>query len=212
MAESMKILAVSDRVMDHLYSTTVTRNYSDVDLIIGCGDLPFYYLEFLISSLNVPLVYVMGNHDNGPQYTADGRILTSCPGGRHIHGRTVQSKGVLMAGLEGSMRYRPYAPLMYTEGEMRRQVSRLLPGLLWNRIRHGRYLDILVTHSPPLDLHDRSDPAHTGFKIFLNFMRWFKPRFLLHGHIHIYRRDATTVTDFEQTRVMNVYPYRIIEY
>jgi Icc-related predicted phosphoesterase len=207
----MKILAVSDRVMDRLYSTSVTRNYPDVDLLIGCGDLPFYYLEFLISSLNVPLVYVLGNHDLGPQYTADGRVLTSVPGGRDIHGRVVQAEGILLAGLEGSMRYRPSAPLMYTEAEMRYQVSRLLPGLLWNRIRHGRYLDILVTHSPPLHLHDRRDQAHTGFRIFLNLMRWFKPRYLLHGHVHIYRQDAIRETDFEQTRVINVYPMHILE-
>ena len=39
---------------------------------------------------------------------------------------------------------------MYSEPEMRRQVARLLPPLLINRVRHGRFLDILVTHSPPV--------------------------------------------------------------
>ena len=42
----MKILAVSDRVMDQIYCTDVRQKYPDVDLVIGCGDLPFYYLEF----------------------------------------------------------------------------------------------------------------------------------------------------------------------
>ena len=33
------------------------------DLVIGCGDLPFDYLEYLVSRLDVPLLYVPGNHD-----------------------------------------------------------------------------------------------------------------------------------------------------
>jgi hypothetical protein len=40
----------------------------------------------------------------------------------------------------------------------------------------------------------------------------FKPRFLLHGHAHIYRRDTVTVTHYKATDVINVYPYRLIEY
>src|SRR5205823_4064430 len=33
------------------------------DLVVGCGDLPFDYLEYLVSRLDVPLLYVPGNHD-----------------------------------------------------------------------------------------------------------------------------------------------------
>ena len=52
----MKILAVSDRVLDKLYSGTIRQTYTDVDLMIGCGDLPFYYLDFLTSAIDAPLV------------------------------------------------------------------------------------------------------------------------------------------------------------
>jgi uncharacterized protein len=207
----MKILAVSDRVLDRLYCSDVKQKYADIDLIIGCGDLPFYYLDFLISALDVPLVYVLGNHDQGPQYTADGRILTDVRGGRNIHARSVECEGLLIAGLEGSMRYRPQAALMYSEAEMRQQVTRLVPRLLLNRQRYGRYLDILVTHSPPFGVHDRSDIAHTGFKIFNTFIKLFKPRYLLHGHIHLYRQNTPRVTLVENTSVINVYPYRILD-
>ena len=134
----MKILAVSDRVMSHLYSTQVRPNYPDVDLLISCGDLPFYYLEYLVSALDVPLLYVCGNHDTTPQYTTDGRMLKQVNGGCDIHGQVVFEKGLIFAGLEGSMRYRPHAPLMYTESEMNREISRLVPRLLWNWVRHGR--------------------------------------------------------------------------
>ncbi len=68
----MRILAVSDRVMDKLYSGQARQLFPDVDLLIGCGDLPFYYLDFLTSAIDAPLVYVRGNHDDAPQYGADG--------------------------------------------------------------------------------------------------------------------------------------------
>ncbi len=206
----MKILAVSDRVLDVLYQGHVREYMPDLDLIIGCGDLPYYYLDFLISALNVPLLYVRGNHDQGPQYTADGRVLNEVPGGINLHGQTYEFRGLLLAGLEGSMRYRPHASLMYTEREMRWQFSQLVPRLLYNRSRHGRYLDVLVTHSPPFGIHDRPDLPHTGFKVFLTLMRMFRPRYLLHGHIHLYRTDAVRETQFEETAVINVYPYRLL--
>jgi uncharacterized protein len=212
MANSLKILAVSDRVMENLYTPNIRDYHSDVDLIIGCGDLPFYYLDFLISALDVPLVYVRGNHDEGPQYAVDKRVLTHVPGGQEIHGRSVHVKGILLAGLEGSMRYRPRASLMYTEAEMRREIVRLLPHLFWNRQRYGRFLDILITHSPPLGIHDRSDLPHTGFRVFLTLLKLFKPSMMLHGHIHLYRQDALRVSQFMQTTILNVYPYRILDF
>jgi uncharacterized protein len=208
----MKILAVSDRVMEQLYCADVRQKYPDVDLIIGCGDLPFYYLDFLVSALDRRLVYVRGNHDKGPQYTVEGRVLEKVPGGDDIHGRVAKREGLLLAGLEGSMRYQPNAPFMYTESEMRYQVAQLLPLLLRNKLRYGRFLDILVTHSPPFGIHDKPDIPHTGFKIFSNLLQWVKPRYMLHGHIHIYRRDTVTVSKIAETTIINVYPYRLIDY
>lgn len=207
----MKLLAVSDRVLGHLYSAHVRQKYPDIDLIIGCGDVPFYYLEFLISALDVPLLYVRGNHDTSPQYTTGGRTLTSVQGGIDLHAQVVTVNGLTFAGLEGSMRYRPNAPLMYNEPEMRWQALRILPRLLWRRIRYGRALDIMVTHSPPYGIHDRPDLAHTGFRVFRDIIRFFKPRFFLHGHIHVYRHDVPRVTQVGETTVINVYPYRILD-
>jgi Icc-related predicted phosphoesterase len=208
----MRIMAVSDRLVDHLYASDVGARYPDIDLLVGCGDLPFYYPEFLLSALNTPLVYVKGNHDKGPQYTAEGRVLTNVEGGEEIHGRITLVNGLLVAGLEGSMRYRPNAPLMYTEKEMRWNVARLIPSLLWSRVRHGRPLDILITHSPPYLIHDGSDLAHRGFKIYRTFLDRFRPRYMLHGHVHVYRNDIPRVTRFCETTVINVYPYRVFDY
>jgi hypothetical protein len=43
-------------------------------------------------------------------------------------------------------------------------------------------------------------------------MDLFRPKLLLHGHSHVYRNDAITVTRYKDTRVVNVYPYRVIEW
>lgn len=205
-------MAVSDRIVEHLYTSDVQSRYRGVDLLIGCGDLPFYYLEFLISALDARMVYVRGNHDNGPQYLADGRALDRVPGGIDIHRRIVEIDGMIVAGLEGSMRYRPKAPYMYTEQEMRWNALSLYPQLILNRIRYGRAMDILVTHSPPAGIHDQRDPAHRGFVVLCTLMRTFKPRYLLHGHVHVYRNDVPRVTKYLDTTVINVYPYRVLEY
>lgn len=207
----MRVLAVSDRVVDSLYHGQVGEKYPNLDLLIGCGDLPFYYLDFLTSAIDAPMVYVRGNHDNGPQHGADGRIWKDVRGGLDLHGKVIMRRGIILAGLEGSMRYKPNVPFMYTESEMRMQIAQMVPRLLWNRQRFGRALDILVTHSPPYGIHDRSDLPHTGFKVFLSFMRMFRPRYLLHGHIHLYRTDTPRVTRFEDTTVINVYPQYLLE-
>ncbi len=207
----MKILAVSDKVLDFLYSNNVRKNIPDVDLILGCGDLPYYYLDFLVSALDVPLYYVHGNHDGNPQYVSGRGQLTGVRGGTDIHAQVVKHKNLLIAGLSGSMRYRTGAPYMYSENEMRGQVARLVPRLLWNRQRYGRFLDILITHSPPFGIHDRSDLAHTGFMVFLNLMSIFKPRYHLHGHIHIYRQDTPRRSQYKQTEIINIYPYKVLE-
>ncbi len=207
----MKLLAVSDRVLDKLYSGQARQYFSDVDLIIGCGDLPFYYLDFLTSALDAPLVYVRGNHDESPQYGVDGKVWTSVRGGVNIHGKIVVRRGLILAGLQGSMRYKAHASYMYSESEMRMTVAQMVPRLLWNRQRLGRALDVLVTHSPPFGIHDRRDLPHTGFKVFLSFLRLFRPRYHLHGHIHIYRQDEVVRTQFEDTTVINVYPYQVLE-
>ena len=110
------------------------------------------------------------------------------------------------------MRYQPGAIHQYTEGEMRARTVKLIPRLLMNKVLYGRYLDILATHSPPFGIHDGEDLPHVGFKSFLTLMRYFKPKYLLHGHKHVYRRDTITMTRYYQTRVVNVYPVRTLNW
>jgi Icc-related predicted phosphoesterase len=206
----VRILAVSDQVVDAVYSRSICERFGDAGLVISCGDLPYSYLEFIVSMLNAPSFYVHGNHDS-PEYRASGVTLTEPGGWVNLDGRIVEAKGLLMAGLEGSLRYKPDVPFQYTEQEMAWKVHALTPILLMNRFRYGRYVDIMVTHSPPYGIHDGPDLPHRGFQAFLGFMDRFKPRYLLHGHKHVYGPEPTR-TRYGETEVINVYPYRVIDF
>jgi Icc-related predicted phosphoesterase len=206
----VKILAVSDQVVKGIYSSHIRKRFGDVDMVISCGDLSYPYLEFIVSMLDVPCFFVHGNHD-GPIHTADGCVLTEPGGWIDLDGRTAEAKGVLLGGLEGSIRYRPDGCFQYTEAEMKLKALQLAWALVMNRLRYGRYLDILVAHAPPLGIHDGEDWPHRGFKVFLDLMARFQPRYLLHGHKHIYGLEAWQ-TRYQDTEVINVYPYRVIEW
>ncbi len=207
----MRILAISDKVVPTLYGPGIRRHVGDVDLIVSCGDLPYYYIDFVVSMLDRPCVFVFGNHAKEAEYWANNRTVSAPAGAFNLHARTYNHDGLLMAGLEGSIRYNSAPRFQYTDAEMWGNIARLIPGLLTNRLRYGRWLDVLVAHSPPRGIHDQPDRAHTGFASFLRFMQYFKPRYLLHGHIHIYRQDTITWTRYQETEVINVYPYRILE-
>jgi uncharacterized protein len=205
----LKILAVSDMVVDRLYSTKVAEHFCDVELILGCGDLPYDYLEFLVTAMNVPLLYVPGNHD--PAY--DEKIPSARAHGCDYLDRKVMSvKGLNIAGAGGSIRYRPACPNQYTQSQMYSRMSSFMPRLLWYLQKHANSLDIFIAHSPPFGIHDDNDQAHTGFSAFRDFIKSFKPRYFLHGHTMVYKNNIeSSITKVGTTTVINVYPYRIIE-
>lgn len=182
-------------------AANLRRRYKDIELIVSCGDLPAVYLEFITSILNVPLFYVRGNHDE--------RYTQTPPGGDNLHGRLIHYHGLTFYGLEGSMRYNK-SPIQYTDGEMTRKVIRAYPRLAYNKWRHGG-LDVLVTHSPPRGIHDAEDLPHQGFKALLRFMDWYKPRYMLHGHVHTWDRRKQTETQYGNTCIMNINPVTVID-
>jgi Icc-related predicted phosphoesterase len=207
----VKVLAVTDRVVEFIYSPCLVEKFSDVDLVLSCGDLPYYYLEYIVTILNVPLLYVHGNHDPPVEYSWDGRRSAGPAGCINVHGRLTQEKGLSVVGLEGSIRYKPQGHYQYTDLQMWRQTLGIAPTLLFNRLIAGQPLDILLAHSPPYGIHNGRDRTHMGFKSFLGLMRWFKPRYLLHGHRHVYNPLEVTETQYDQTMVINVYPYKVLE-
>lgn len=207
-ASIVKILAVSDQVVDRIYSLSSSGHFQDVELILGCGDLPYEYLEYLVTILNVPLFYVPGNHD--PQFDIKS-VASRAQGGFNLDLKTVRHKKFLIGGLGGCIRYRPDGINQYTQAEAYTRAFRLLPGLLLNQMRYGRALDILISHSPPFEIHDDTDPAHHGLKALNWLIRVAKPRYHFHGHTHFFKNNILNAeTTVGITKIMNVYPYKTI--
>ena len=191
----MKILAVSDEESPSLWSERVRDIAGNVDLIISCGDLRNDYLDFLLTMINAPLLYVFGNHD---EHAIEGGIC--------IDGKICEVEGVTVAGLGGSVRYRQGVN-MYSESEMRRRYWRLWPGL-W--VSGG--VDVLVTHSPARGWGDLDDRAHAGFEVFNVILNRYRPKYMLHGHVHpSYGRVKREHVHTSGTRIVNVCGYRLIE-
>ncbi|MBN2531528.1 MAG: metallophosphoesterase [Spirochaetales bacterium] len=218
----MKILCISDHIDSIIYSMQIKCRYKDIDLVISAGDLRLSYYDFIMSNLNKPLYFVFGNHKlNGIEYYKKEyrRDIYSSPlwnklhfkgGATHIDQKIKRYKNLFIAGLGGSLWYNGGGN-QFTEAGMFLKMIKLLPGLIFNKIVYGRFIDILVTHSPPYGIHDKEDRCHRGFKVFLLFMRLFKPRYLIHGHIHLYNVNENRIDKYLDTLVVNAYNHHTIE-
>jgi hypothetical protein len=220
----MKILCVADHVDPLIYSPAIKTRFDSVELVLSAGDLPLSYYDFIMSTLNKPLLFVFGNHNlrylhlyrrpaspyDRPEdsRSALGGYLPT--GGTYVGNRVRRVGGLLVAGLGGSMWYNG-GENQYTELQTSFRILHLAPRLLLNRLLRGRYLDILLTHAPPRGIHDQQDPCHTGFRGYLWFMRVFKPRYLVHGHTHLYSGEQARITRYRETTVVNAYDHVVID-
>jgi uncharacterized protein len=183
-------------------AANLRRRYADIDVVVSCGDMPVTYLEFITTILGVPLLYVRGNHDE--------MYERAPPGGIDLHNNIFEYRGITFVGLEGSMRYNK-GSIQYTQSQMHWMVNGLSLRMLWRKRKYGRGADVFVAHSPARGIHDAEDLPHTGFDAFLRFMRWYRPRYMLHGHVHTWDRRKKVITTYEDTCVMNINPYMVIE-
>ena len=198
----MKILLISDIESKYLWDFYENGKLDDIDLIISCGDLKASYLSFLVTMSNVPLLYVHGNHDNRYEKNPpDGCIC--------IEDDIYVYNGIRILGLGGSMCYN-YGPHQYTERQMQQRVRKL-----WFKLKRHRGFDILVTHSPAYGFGDGEDLPHTGYKVFHKLLEKYKPRYFVHGHMHLNYygrpRQSRESAYNEHTTVVNAYERCIIE-
>jgi hypothetical protein len=190
----VRVLAVSDVVEQGLWADIGPARGADV--ILGCGDLPFEYLGYLMNALDVPLVFVPGNHDpdlSGYRVSRAGLTLRAGlparppwpDGAVSADGRVVDVAGLRIAGLGGSRRYRP-GPNQYTDRQQARRAQWLAVRIRLRRPRRRRAhrLDVLLTHAPPRGVgDDGADPVHQGFPALNLLTARLQPAVLLHGHV-----------------------------
>ncbi len=219
----MIILSVADHVDPLVYSHSIKDRFGGIDCILGAGDLDISYYEYIVSCLNKPLYFVFGNHnlknlsffrpspDSYP--AADWKDRSSRGfGSICVDGKVVRDKkyNLIIAGLGGCRRYNK-GEHQFTEFQMFMRIIPLIPRMFFNRIFQRRWLDILLTHATPAGIHDRDDPCHRGFKSFIWFMRRFKPKYLIHGHVHLYDINAQRASRFDDTTVLNAYNHIVFD-
>ena len=186
----MKILAVGDITEPSLYDDFDKSRYSDIDLILSCGDVDPGYLDFLATMISKPLYYVRGNHDKF-------KFRDFMPGA-DVDDRVVVYKGVKIAGLEGSM-WHGGSGIEYRESEMSWKVFKLEI-----KIRLKRGVDVILAHAPPYGIGDLPDVCHRGFKSFRRLIFQFHPTYFIHAHVHpSYSHKIKRVIPVDETRVVN---------
>ncbi len=207
----MRILAIADAVSPIVYSENFPKNLPPFDLVVSAGDMPGHVLEFLATKLKVPPVYVLGNHGDAYLYDAETDRVALPGGCLNAHRRVLEVNGVLIAGIEGSARYRP-GPHQYSESQMQLHGLALTPRLLWNLRRKGRAVDILLTHAPPKGPHEGENYPHRGVPAFNRFVQAWRPKLHVHGHVHLSGANAPREYVTETgVRVVNAFEFTLIE-
>lgn len=194
----MKILLLADIEDPALWDYFSPDRVKGYDLILAAGDLKAEYLTFLVTMSNLPVFYVHGNHNAAyDHYPPEG---CEC-----IDDRLVTYRGLRILGLGGSARY-SREPYQYTEREMRRRIARLRFAV-WK----ARGVDIVLTHCPPKGYGDADDYAHRGFEAFLPMLDRWKPKALVHGHVHMTYGDIKRELPYGETRIINAYQRYTLE-
>ncbi len=194
----MKLLVISDAPDPGLWDYFSKEKLQGADAIISCGDLPSNYLTFLVTMANRPLFYVHGNHD--VRYASLPPEGCDC-----IDGKVIEFKGYRILGLGGCMKYND-SEQQYTERQMKRRIARLE-----RQLKRGG-VDILVTHAPSEGIGDMDDPCHRGFACFKDLLERFKPRYHLHGHVHLqYNPTMPRTRQYGETTVVNASGKYLIE-
>ncbi len=201
----MKILTISDVVEPVLYGASLSSYTDGVEAVISCGDLPFEYLEYVITFSGAPLYYVRGNHDPDEEKGVPAGCIS-------LDRRVVEVGGLALAGLSGS-RWYSGGPNQYTERAMRRRARMLSARISLSALRGRGRPNVFVTHAPPRGLGDREDQCHKGFEAFLSLIDRHDPSLWLHGHVHLYGPEVASrrVTSRGKTRVVNVCGHQILE-
>ena len=233
----MKILCVSDYVDPLIYNQEVRSVFPDIDLILCAGDLPMDYVDFIVTMFNKPTYFIFGNHNlkEFHLYHKSADFLSEHPqnelndtshyhGGTYlgfkcardfslsfVHPKTGKRTPLLIAGASGSLKYNKGLN-QYSDGQMKFHLIKMIPHLLMNKIRYGRYLDIFLTHASPRHIHDKEDPCHKGFDCYNWFIKKFKPTYLIHGHIHLYDIREQRITKVDETTVINAYAHHVLEF
>jgi Icc-related predicted phosphoesterase len=229
----LRVLAVADREDRSLYEGFNQERWgaAGIELILCCGDLRPTFLDFLVSSFNVPCFYVRGNHDL--------TYADSPPAGCiNLDERLLRFRGLRFLGLEGSRWYNG-GPAQYKERAFRWRA-------FWAgwTIRQAGGVDVIIAHSPPricpyeerrcpcilppdgeaevpigqpcrVDPErqnwDLADLPHRGSGALRGLITKFQPRLFLHGHTHLGYGTRPRELRLGATRIVDAYGHVVLD-
>ena len=182
----MRILVIGDHESKSLWDFYEPSKLEDIDLIISCGDLSPRYLSFLVTMAHAPVLYIHGNHDDKYEMTPPEGCICVDDDLYVYNGITHQ----------------------YTEKEMRTRIRKL-----WMKLIRYKGFDILLTHSPAKDINDGEDLPHQGFECFRTLLEKYKPKYFIHGHVHMsYGRKYKRIDHYQDTVIINGYDQYVFDY
>lgn len=171
----MKILAFSDLHHSRARADALVAASHMADLVIGAGDFCNHRQNLpeamnLLAGITAPMVVVPGNAES-----ADELQEASHAGTHVLHGEAVAVAGLTLFGLGYAVPETPFGAWSCDLSEP--QAAQMLDAC--------QTADILVLHSPPKGVADRSSAGQSlGSTAIRDAIERIQPRLAVCGHIH----------------------------
>ena len=196
----MRLLLFSDMHRDKEAARNLVNKAADVDVVVGAGDYATMQHGLsdtldVLRQIRKPTVLVAGNSET---YEA---LATACQGwdnSRVLHGSGTMIDGRWFWGVGGAIPVTPFGAWSWDFTEQQ-------GGQLLAECPQGA---IIVSHSPPLGLVDRSSRGqHLGSTAVLQAIERCRPPLVVCGHIH---ESAGSHAMHAATPVVNAGPAGVV--
>lgn len=196
----MKLLLFSDVHADLEAARSIVAKSREVDAVIGAGDFATMSRGLqrcidVLSQIDRPTVLVPGNNEWPDELLAACKEWKSA---RVLHGQGTEINGISFFGLGGGVPVTPFGDWSFDLSE--EQAAKLLEACPQR--------PVLVSHSPPKGLVDRSSSAQgLGSTAVRDLIVQKKPLLVVSGHIHA---SAGKSAKLNETPVVNAGPAGIV--
>lgn len=171
----MRVLAFSDLHLNRVYAARIVAASREADLVIGAGDFAHARTGLaeavaLLEGIAAPMIAVPGNGESVEELRA------AAPDRWHIlHGQGVDIDGLRIFGLGCGVPVTPFGAWSCDLSEG--QAAEMLDGC--------EAADILVTHSPPKGIADRTGAGlSVGSTTIHSAIERLQPQIAVFGHVH----------------------------
>jgi Icc-related predicted phosphoesterase len=190
----MRVLAFSDLHLDRAYAARIVAASREADLVIGAGDFAHARTGLeaamaLLAGIVAPVIAVPGNGESVDE------LRGAAPEGWHVlHGTGAEIAGVKIFGLGYGVPVTPFGAWSCDLTEAQAE----------ERLAACGAADLLVTHSPPKGIADRTSSGQSvGSTAIRDAIARIQPKLALCGHVHDCWGEEGVIG---QSRVVNIGP------